>query len=60
MQDDAMDHLNRPWPELVSPAVVLQPRIDERGEAVWASDDGSVQCPVGQLQSTFGVPGLLR
>jgi hypothetical protein len=60
LQDDAMDHLNRPWPELVSPAVVLQPRIDERGEAVWASDDGSVRCPVGQLQSTFGVPGLLK
>lgn len=61
LQDDVMDHLNRPWPELVSPAVVvLQPRIDERGEAVWASEDGSVRCPVGELQSTFGVPGLLK
>jgi hypothetical protein len=60
LQDDAMDHLNRPWPELVSPAVVLQPRLDERGEAIWASDDGSVRCPVGQLRSAFGAPGLLR
>ena len=61
LQDDVMDQLNRPWPELAGPAVVvLQPRIDDRGVAVWASNDGSVRCPVGELQSTFGVPGLLK
>jgi hypothetical protein len=60
LQDDVMDHLNRPWPELVNPAVVLQPHIDERGEAVWASDDSSVRCPIGELQSTFGAPGRIK
>ena len=61
LQDDVMDHLNRPWPELDGPAViVLQPRIDDHGAAVWASDDGSVRCPVGELQPRFGTRGLLR
>jgi hypothetical protein len=57
LQDDAMDHLNRPWPRVGVDQVVLEPRVDEQGLAVWASRDGSVACPVGYLSSTFGAVG---
>lgn len=61
--DDVMDRLNRPWPTVVLPdgaAVVLEPQVDEHGQAVWTSSDGTVRCPVGHLQLSFGSVGALR
>ena len=52
LQDEAMDHLNRPWPQVGARAVVLEPVVDEAGLAVWASADGAIRCPVGYLTTS--------
>lgn len=60
LQDEVMDRLNRPWPQVITPAVVLEPVLDEEGVAVWASRDRSLRCSIGYLTSTFGAVGALR
>ncbi len=56
MQDDVMDELGAPWPELAVPskakAIVLQPRVSSSGEAQWQG--GEFTCPMGELHKTFG------
>jgi hypothetical protein len=58
LADDVMDQAGRPWPELTAGGV-LEARVDELGEAVWASATG-VLCPIGYLQQALGRTGLIR
>ena len=56
LQDDAMDELGAPWPELAAPSAAkttaLQPNISSSGEAQWQG--GEFTCPIGELHKTFG------
>ena len=57
IQDDVMDELGRPWPELVDDhdtfVSVLVPGLLAEGGAVW-SDGRGHQCAIGELRSSFG------
>lgn len=61
LQDDAMDELNRPWPELVSstgePIGVLTAPAEVHGVAVWELS-GEPFCAVGHLQRAVEAAGL--
>lgn len=55
LQDDVIDSLGRPWPELTvtgSFSGVLEP-VEIEGQAVWRSATGFA-CPLGQLYPVFG------
>lgn len=61
LQDDVMDELHRPWPQVGDgELVVLEPVLDETGLAVWASRDRRVRIPIGYLSSSLGAVGQLR
>ncbi len=57
LQDDVMDELGRPWPEVTDDdgahLAVLTPSLGEGGFAEW-SDGKGTRCPIGELSSTFG------
>lgn len=61
LQDDAMDELNRPWPELVSPAGesagVLMAPAEVHGVAVWTLS-GEPFCAIGHLHRAIEAAGL--
>ncbi len=54
LQDEVMDHLHRPWPQVGAARLVLEPRLDDAGLAVWSSADGALRCPVGSLTAFLG------
>jgi hypothetical protein len=61
LQDDAMDELNRPWPELVTSGGeylgVLTPAEPGPGVAVWQLK-GEAFCAVGHLHRAVEAAGL--
>ena len=55
LQDDVMDALGRPWPEVAVPGggtTVLEPAVSPSGMAEWRGT--SLRCPIGALQQTYG------
>ena len=55
LQDDVMDALGRPWPEVAVPGggtTVLEPAVSASGVAEWRGT--SVRCPIGALLRTYG------
>jgi hypothetical protein len=55
VQDDMMDELGCPWPELALPnegSTVLQPATAGSGTAEWQGR--GARCAIGTLQDTFG------
>jgi hypothetical protein len=55
LQDDVMDELGAPWPEVAAPGggtTVLEPAVSASGVAEWRGT--AVRCPIGALQRTFG------
>ena len=61
LQDDAMDELNRPWPELINSSGdsvgVLAIPAEVRGVAVWELS-GEPFCAVGHLHRAVAAVGL--
>ena len=56
VQDDAMDELGAPWPQIVpeygGPTTVLEPVVAEDGSGWW--EGGGLTCPIGELRRRFG------
>jgi hypothetical protein len=55
LQDDVMDELGAPWPEVALPGggtTVLEPAVSASGVAEWQGM--AVRCPIGALQRTYG------
>jgi len=55
LQDDVMDELGAPWPQVVAPGdgtTVLQPAVSASGVGEWRG--AGVRCPIGMLQETYG------
>lgn len=55
LQDDVMDDLGAPWPELAGAGgspVVLEPAVGETGTAEWSR--GRFTCRIGELHRVFG------
>ena len=56
LQDDVMDELVAPWPEVTGPGldrtVVLQPAVDDKGDGRW--EGSGLTCAIGELHQTFG------
>ncbi len=55
LQDDVMDELGAPWPEVAVPGggtAVLEPAVSASGVAEWRGT--AVRCPIGALQRTYG------
>ena len=55
LQDDVMDELGAPWPEVVAPGggtTVLEPAVSASGAAEWRGT--AVRCAIGALERTYG------
>jgi hypothetical protein len=54
LQDDVMDDLGAPWPQVVAgedTLVVLEPVVSEHGDGRWAG--GGLSCAIGALHQCF-------
>ena len=55
LQDDVMDELGAPWPELTDPltsSTLLEPVARDDSEGTW--EGNGLRCRIGELQQTFG------
>lgn len=56
LQDDVMDELGAPWPQVVAgadrPLVVLEPVVSDDGDGRW--EGGGLSCSIGALHQSFG------